>query len=168
MWCMKVRDARDAYLRENGFSVEAYDERWTHATFFGLFDFVVPNTPKHRWAIMRHDLHHVATGYGTDQLGEGEISVWELRRGLRGAGPYVGSIIAVGALFGSLLAPRRMWNAWRGAGRGESLLGLDGDYDALLELDVAALRTKLGVHANGVCGPVRGLHARAPRGPSPS
>jgi hypothetical protein len=157
-----VRQARDAYLAENGFRAAAYDEPRTTATFFGLFDFAIPNTPHHRWALMRHDLHHVITGYGTDQLGEGEISVWELRRGLRGAGVYVGSIILSGALFGCLLSPRRMWRAWKRAGRGPSLIGLDASYDELLALDVGALRQRLSVPTDGVCDAPRRLHARAP------
>ena len=44
-------------------------------------------------AVRWHDLHHVATRFGTDNVGEGEISAWELRRGLRGLGPYVGAIV---------------------------------------------------------------------------
>src|SRR5262245_47490792 len=96
---MNVRAARDAYLEENGFTVDAYDERWTWATFLGV-RFAVPNTAKHRWGIMLHDLHHVATGFGTDLAGEGEISAWELGAGglagLRALGPYVGSIVMSG------------------------------------------------------------------------
>jgi len=75
-----VRQARDAYLAENGFTLAAYDAPRTEASFF-WFHFSVPNTPVHRWAIQMHDLHHVATGYGTDTVGEGEISAWEARRG---------------------------------------------------------------------------------------
>jgi len=78
-----VESARDAYLARNGFTVESYSARWTPASFMGI-PFVVPNTTTHRWAIMMHDLHHVTTGYGTDIPGEGEISAWELRRGLTG------------------------------------------------------------------------------------
>src|SRR5215467_14616440 len=92
-----VREGRDTYLAENGFTTAAYDVKWTDASFFGV-RFRVPNTARHRWAIMLHDLHHVATGYGTDLVGEAEISAWELRRGLRGLGFYVGSIVAGGAL----------------------------------------------------------------------
>src|SRR5262245_33831674 len=66
-----VEQARDAYLTENGFTIEGYESRWTEASLFGL-PIYVPNTARHRWAIMLHDLHHVATGYGTDIAGEGE------------------------------------------------------------------------------------------------
>lgn len=86
-----VEQGLNAYLEENGFTVKAYDAPRTPASFLGL-RFSVPNTPRHRWAIMLHDLHHVATGYGTDPAGEGQISAWECRRGLRPLGLYVGSI----------------------------------------------------------------------------
>jgi hypothetical protein len=157
-----LREGRDAYLAENGFTVASYDDRFTRATFFGLFDFFVPNTPAHRDGIMRHDLHHVVTGYGTDQIGEGEISMWEVRRGLFELGPYVGAIVASGALFGCLLSPRRMWRAWRSARGGRTLFGAE-DYDALLDEDLDAVRRRLGVPSDGVCTGIRKLHARAPR-----
>ena len=68
-----VRRARDAYLEENGFTVAAYDAPRTPANILG-FTFSVPNPPRHRAAIMLHDLHHVATGFGTDLRGEGDAA----------------------------------------------------------------------------------------------
>lgn len=156
-----VLRARDAYLRENGFTVEAYDEPWTHASFFAL-DFVVPNTKKHRWAIMLHDLHHVATGYGTDLAGEGEISAWELRGGLRGLGLYVGSIVVAGATMGLLLAPKRTLRAFLAGKTARSLWTQDVEYEALLNLDVHQLRERTGVPLRGVSELPRKLHKNAP------
>jgi hypothetical protein len=158
--------ARDAYLLENGFTVEAYDAKWTDASVLGI-RIAVPNTPTHRWAIMRHDLHHGATGYGTDLAGEGEISAWELRRGLRGLGLYVGSLVLTGTLAGLLVAPRRTIRAFRAAGAGRSLFRREESYDDLLAFDVAALRAYLGVPAEGLAA-VRGLHAFAPRNGDPA
>lgn len=158
-----VRDGRDAYLAENGFSVAAYDDAWTEASFFGL-DFKVPNTRRHRRALMRHDLHHVATGYGTDLAGEAELSAWEIRTGLRGVDLYVGSIIVAGAMAGLVLYPRRTLAAWR-QGR-EAKANLFGDplaYAELLDLDVAGLRARMGVAREGVYRGTRGLHPNAPR-----
>ena len=158
-----VRQARDAYLAENGFTVEGYADAWTEASFFGI-PFKVPNTPRHRWAIKLHDLHHVATGYGTEIAGEGEISIWERRRGLRALGVYVATIIALGSLTGALLAPRRALAAWRASGRGRTSLFSCGDanYEALLALTVQQLRTKLGVPQEGLVT-ARALHSRAPK-----
>ena len=76
-----ARHGLDAYLEENGFTPEEYDAPRTPASFLRI-RFSVPNPPRHRWAIMLHDLHHVATGFGTDPAGEGQISAWEFRRGV--------------------------------------------------------------------------------------
>jgi hypothetical protein len=160
-----VRRARDAYLEENGFTVASYADRWTDATVFGV-PIKVPNTARHAWAIKLHDLHHVATGYGTDMPGEGEISIWETRRGLRRLGLYVATIVAFGSLGGAVLAPRRALAAWRAAGAGATSLfacGYDeAAYEALLELTVGELRARLGIPEQGLVG-ARALHARAPR-----
>jgi hypothetical protein len=158
---MSVRSARDAYLAENGFSAAAYDFNWTKASFFGI-PVAVPNTSRHRWAIMLHDLHHVATGFGTDQIGESEISAWELRLGLRRVGPYVGSIISVLAAVGFLLYRRRAQAAWRAAGGASSLFSRADAYERLLDMTVLELRTELGVGPTGVADVPRGLHPRAP------
>ena len=159
---LDVRRGRDAYLSENGFTVDEYQAKTTKASFFGL-SFAVPNTKTHRWAIMLHDLHHVATGYGTDLVGEGEISAWELRRGLRGLGFYVGSIIVAGTLAGLLLAPRRTLAAWRASDAEGSLFQSPRAYDELLSMTVGELRAELRVPARGVADRPRELHPRAPR-----
>lgn len=157
-----VRRARSEYLTENGFGLAGYDEPWTPGTFLGI-RFRVPNTPRHRWAIMRHDLHHVATGYGTDLRGEGEISAWELRGGIRALGLYTGSIVVLGALMGMLIAPIRTARAFA-ASTGRSLFGTarDRDYEALLSLTVGELRERLGVPAAGLNARRRGVGALAP------
>lgn len=157
-----VEAGRDAYLRENGFTTQAYDDRFTSATFFGM-TIKVPNTRRHRWAIMLHDLHHVATGYGTDPTGEAEISAWELRRGLRPLGLYVGAIVLAGALLGLVIAPRRTLAAWRTYLGDRSLFheGPEG-YDALLAMTVAELRAKLGLPEAGLATIPRALHQAAP------
>jgi hypothetical protein len=142
-----VESARDAYLARNGFTVESYSARWTPASFMGI-PFVVPNTTTHRWAIMMHDLHHVTTGYGTDIPGEGEISAWELRRGLTGLGLYVGSLVVLGTLAGLVFAPVRTVRAFRASGKGVSLFRRDRPYEELLALDVRALRAYLAVAAS--------------------
>ena len=164
-----VLRARDAYLEENGFTVASYAAKWTDATAFGI-PIKVPNTPRHAWAIMLHDLHHVATGYGTDMRGEGEISIWEARRGLRPLGLYVATIVASGSLAGVLLTPRRALAAWRAsAGHAHSLFTdarTNADYNALLALTVGELRTRLGIPDAGLVSS-RTLHARAPRRSSP-
>lgn len=157
----RVREGRDAYLAENGFTVKAYEDPWTEASIFGL-KIAVPNTRRHRWAIMMHDLHHVATGYGTDHVGEGEISAWELRRGLGRLGLYVGGIVLSGTLLGFLLAPRRTWAAFRASGSHPSLF-IEADANELLDMTIGELRQKLALPEGGLATLPRRLHAYAPR-----
>jgi hypothetical protein len=159
-----VLQARDHYLRENGFTLAGYDAAWTRGSLFGI-PFVVPNTQRHRWAIKLHDLHHVATGYGTDLIGEVEISAWELRRGFGKLGLYVGSIVLSLAMTGFLIAPRRTLRAWQASGRGHTSLFSDvhGSYDELLHISVGELRGKLAVPLGGVAEHPRGSSSAAPR-----
>lgn len=160
---MRVKDARDAYLAENGFSLAEYTEPWTKASFLGV-PFVVPNTKRHAWALMLHDLHHVATGYGTDLAGEGEISVFEARRGLRALGAYTAGIVVAGAVNGSLFWPTRMRDAWRVPVGAQNLFTrTDHGYDELLEATVGELREYLGIPRDGLQRGARRLHARAPK-----
>lgn len=161
-----VQRGRDAYLSENGFSVAEYDAPWTKVAVLGL-RFAVPNGPRHRAAIMRHDLHHVATGYGTDLVGEAEVSAWELRRGLAGLGLYVGSLVLGIAAVGMVIAPRRTLRAWRASGSATSLFADPAPYDELLALSVGALRARLAVPEQGVAETPRRLHSDAP-GPARS
>lgn len=154
-----VKRARDAYLAENGFTVEAYDDKWTDASFLGV-RFKVPNTPKHRWGIMLHDLHHVATGFGTDLRGEGEVSAWEARGTFRGLGLYLTMLVGSGAMLGFALAPRRALAALRAGGR--PLFTDPIEYDALLAMTVGELREHLGLPRDGIARHRRGLHAYAP------
>ena len=157
-----VKRARDAYLEENGFTVESYDAPRTPASFLGI-RFSVPNTPRHRWAIMLHDLHHVATGYGTDPRGEGELSAWECRRGLRPLGLYVGLIVISGVLLGLITAPRRTLRAWQASTGGLSLFHeTDHSYEELLCLKTGDLRRLLELPVSGLSDRRRGLHSLAP------
>ncbi len=160
---MPVISARDAYLAENGFTVAGYDDAWTPASFF-CFDFAVPNTKRHRWGIMLHDLHHVASGYGTDLVGEAEISAFELRGGLKGLGLYVGSLVSMGAMMGVIIAPRRTYRAWKSAKGARSLwTQTELTYDSALEMSVGELRERIGFPLSGVATEKRKLHKNAPK-----
>lgn len=159
---MPVREAVEAYLRENGFTRAAYDAPTTKGTVLGI-PFFVPNTARHRWAIMLHDLHHVATGFGTDLTGEAEISAWELRGGRLLALGWVASLVLMGAFMGLFVAPRRTLRAWRGAAGARNLFRPGVPAEAYAELTLGQLRQALGIPAEGLAQLPRGLHERAPR-----
>ncbi|MGB0953270.1 MAG: hypothetical protein ACPG31_08580 [Planctomycetota bacterium] len=158
-----MAEGLESYLEENDFTMESYDAPKTPINLFGV-RMSVPNTERHQWAIRLHDLHHVATGFGTDLRGEAEISLWEWRKGLGGLGWYVGSIVVSISLLGPLMAPRRSWKAWR-AGAGErSLFGRQElEYAEILTWTIAELRSRLGVPPDGLAIGRRGLHSGAPK-----
>jgi hypothetical protein len=161
-----VERGRDAYLAENGFSVAAYDDAWTPVSLWGV-SFKIPNTPHHRWAIRLHDLHHVATGFGTDLSGEAEISAWEARHGLAGLDLYVSAIVASLALSGLVIAPRRTRRAWNAAAHGTTLFNQKQlDYAALLAVSIGELRGLLGIPHEGLARLPRKLHGAAPVAPA--
>lgn len=42
------------------------------------FHFYLPNPPIRKKAVLKHDMHHMITGYKGDMKGETEISAWEI------------------------------------------------------------------------------------------
>lgn len=143
---LTVREARDLYLRTNGFSMAAYTEPTFALPIFGR-EVRFPNPPARQRAIARHDIHHVLTGYGTDYAGEGEIGAWELRAGCTTFFLWAINILAV--LGGLVVAPRRIVRAFRAAGRQRTLYRDLRDDAALLELRVDELRRQLGIPEGG-------------------
>ena len=158
--CLSVRAALDVYLSENGFTHAEYEAKWTPASFLGVL-IPVPNTVPHQRGIRLHDLHHLATGFGTDIAGEGEISAWELRGGLGDLNLYVSSLVLFGTAVGAFSSPRRTLSAGR-ASKKQNLFRDWSSYAALLELTVGELRERLGIPVQGIAK-ARKLHSRAPR-----
>jgi hypothetical protein len=139
---LTVRAARDAYFAATGFSPAAYTDRWVFLKA-GPLRLPLPNTPSRQRAVPLHDLHHVATGYGVDLAGEGEIAAWELAGGCgRHWAAWVlnGGAVAIGLA----IAPRRTLRAFRRGRRSRTLY--DRSYgEDLLELTVGELRRRLGL-----------------------
>src|SRR5688572_7376869 len=78
-----MSDARAAYFKANGFGADGgYSDAWVDFKL-GPVPFPFPNTKARVRAVRYHDLHHVLTGYGTDILGEFEISAWEIGAGCK-------------------------------------------------------------------------------------
>lgn len=158
-----VQQARHRYLQDNGFSMDAYDAP-TVAIPIGPFTIHLPNTKGRKKLIRFHDLHHVATGYGTDIIGEGEIGAWELGAGCTNLAGYVYNGLAM--LTGLFLAPRRITAALRHGRRGVTLYKLALSEDEVTELlaqPVTALRERLGIPNVGVADRPARRHRAAPK-----
>ena len=158
---MLVRDALAQYFEINGFTTEAYTAPTVEIPI-GPVTIPLPNTAGRQKVVKLHDLHHLATGYGTDLVGEAEIGAWELRAGCVGVAAYVYNGMAV--TMGLLIAPLRTLQAFRDARACTTIYRLGLDYDAALAMDLLELRRRLGVRREGLATrhPVR-LHGAAPR-----
>ncbi|MBN8609324.1 MAG: hypothetical protein J0L92_01980 [Deltaproteobacteria bacterium] len=158
---MLVKDALAQYFAINGFTTAAYTAPTVEIPI-GPVTIPLPNTAGRKKVVKLHDLHHLATGYGTDLVGEAEIGAWELRAGCVGLAAYVYNGMAVA--MGLLIAPLRTVQAFRDARGTTTLYRLGLDYDAAMALDVAELRARLGVKREGMATrhPVR-LHSAAPK-----
>ena len=143
---LTLRQARELYLANNGFSMEEYTKPTVELPIFGKM-VKFPNPPSRQRAIAYHDLHHMLTGYGTNWEGEAEISAWELRAGCNTG--FLWFINLGGLLVGLFRAPLRTWRAFRRA-RGQRTLYVDGrDLTAVLDLPLAEVRRQLGIPAGG-------------------
>ncbi len=158
-----IRAARDAYLAENGFSTDEYTKDFVSLMAFGM-TFPLPNGANRKWAIPLHDLHHVATGYGSDVVGEAEIGAWELGAGCRRPVTYVLNAFAM--TIGLCFAPARVVEAFRAGSRSRSLYRHPFDFEARADEPLGALRAHLGIPVEGLATWPRRLHDGAPRQPS--
>ena len=137
-----VREARARYLSENRFNTSGY----TSPIFpVRIIRFTV-NFPN-PGLLPYHDLHHVATGYAADLMGEAAISAFELRAG---CGTWLIFVLSVGAMvLASFREPQRVLAAWRRARGLRSLYDTKIPYDTLLAMTVGELREHLGIHREG-------------------
>jgi len=102
---------------------------------FGPLTLRLPNFAWRREAILRHDLHHVLTGYGCTMRGECQMATWEFAAGRfphAGATLFCLPLVAAGLVW----SPRAVWSAFRRGRSGRSLYGV--------ELTEALLRSSLG------------------------
>lgn len=138
-----VRAGRDRYLAENSLTLDSYAEPGFPIRVGG-WAVRVPNPGLLPW----HDLHHVATGYGTGLIGEAEVSAFELRGGCGSALVFV---LCVGAvLLAMFVAPRRVVRAWQRARGARTLYRSVVPYETLLRMSVAELQRHLNLAPGGV------------------
>ncbi len=155
-----VREGRDHYLSENGFSIQQYSNRRFSAPFH-RWTLKLPNPRQRQINVCRHDLHHVVTGYGTDGIGEFEISAWEVGAGLGKL--WIAWAICVPAfLWGLIRSPRRALAAYRIGKRCRSLFVQPVVYEELLRMTVGDLRRYVRVPEDGFADRPAGLNSRAP------
>jgi ubiquinone biosynthesis protein COQ4 len=125
---------------------------------------------EHEWFYDRinvmHDLWHVLTGYGTDELGEAALLAFSHAQIPNRSFPLLlAAAVVMGPKSWNLAWPRYLWRAWR-RGRRAALLTA-APYEELLPLPVAEVRRRLRIepaaiwHADGIrSGTLRAAVAR--------
>jgi len=136
---LPLRDARRIYFDTNRFGEDGgYDAKWVDFKL-GKVPFPIPNTPGRVRAVRFHDLHHVLTGYDTTTVGEFEISAWEVAAGC-GSFAAAWALNLSGMVAGALVAPRRVFRAFKRGRRSRTLYG--EVFEPLLDRTVQEARAR--------------------------
>ncbi|HEX6746652.1 MAG TPA: hypothetical protein VF092_05100 [Longimicrobium sp.] len=138
---LTLREARARFFAEHGFDADGgYGKRWFRIETRPI-PIYLPNLASRVAAVKLHDLHHIATGYGTDWRGEAEIGAWEVAGG---CGRYWAAwLLNFGAfVIGLVIAPRRTYRAFVRGRHSRNLYG-GRFHDSLLDETVGALRGRL-------------------------
>ena len=136
-----VSDALAEYFERNGFGLDGgYGEKWIYLKF-GRFSVPLYNSQARKRAVPLHDLHHIALGYDTTPKGEALIATWEIAAGVHDK--WFALFINLPALlYGSILWPKDILQAWRQGRASESLYRYEFE-DWMLDLSVAQLQALL-------------------------
>jgi hypothetical protein len=138
---LSMRAARAVYFEANGFGeTGGYDAAWVNLKL-GPVPVSFPNTPGRVRAVRYHDLHHVLTGYDTDNAGEFEISAFEIAAGCKDF--YAAWFLNLGGTTAGMFRwPRRTFRAFLRGRRSRSLYG--EQLESLLDGSVAEARARMG------------------------
>ena len=141
---LSLRDALADFRYRNGIDPAATSAAtWTCR--LGPVTVRLPNFGWRRQAILRHDLHHVLTGYPCTMRGEFQMATWEFAAGRfphPAATVFCLPLVAAGIVW----SPSAIWRAFIAGRRGRSLYGRGATQD-LLQRPVRALRPVAGTHA---------------------
>jgi hypothetical protein len=112
-----------------------------------FFKFYIPNWDNRRRAVLRHDIHHLLTGYKSELLGEFEIAAWEIGSGCM---DYFAAYLlnSGGLLAGLLIYPRPSFKAFLLGCRTTNLYQLNIDDKSLKNSTIEELRKQIGLNPN--------------------
>ncbi|MFM7021881.1 MAG: hypothetical protein ACKOXB_02805 [Flavobacteriales bacterium] len=119
----------------------------------GKFYFYIPNFDARRKAVIKHDIHHLLTGYSTDIKGEAEISAWEIASGctrywaafvLNTSGVMMGFWMNFSRTLKAFARGRKTKNLYNTSFSTEDAMDMRvGDLKAILQLDQYPIDTKV-------------------------
>lgn len=136
-----LRQALQGHLFENGFPPDGgLSEKWV-IVGFGPIPVCFPNIRARRRTVPYHDLNHVVSGYGHDDLGEAEVGAWELGSGCKRY--WVAWVLNWSALPLGWKSPRRVFDAFVRGRRSRNLY--DADLEKVMDRPLADVQTELGL-----------------------
>ena len=138
-------EARSAYFEANGFGEDGGYSKPTVTVYMLGLPIPIPNTEGRKRAVVFHDMHHLVTGYATDNLGEAEIGAWELGSGCT-AYRAAWVLNTLSLWLGAFKSPTRLFRAFVRGRRSQNLYGRDAS--ALLGRRVEDVRSELGLDAS--------------------
>jgi hypothetical protein len=134
-----VEDALRQHYAASGLRADGgrYAATWTMK--LGPLSLRLRNFEWRQRALLRHDVHHLLTGYGCTPTGEVEMAAWEFA-----AGPFPSVLSTAFCLplvaIGALIAPRRCFAAFARGRRSRTLYALPPNPD-LAPLALSTLRS---------------------------
>ncbi len=105
----------------------------------GGLAFYLPNLESRKKAVVKHDVHHLLTGYSGLLAGESEISAWELRSGCWKY-PFAFFINLSGMLTGLLFNLPAVFRAWTKGRTTTNLYQLELTEDEILDTPTETLQ----------------------------
>jgi hypothetical protein len=107
------------------------------------FHVFIPNFDARRKAVIKHDIHHITTGYSAGSMvGEAEIGAWEIASGINGYwAAYVLDI--AGAMYGLLISPRKVFKAFARGRRTKNLYLDEFSIPQSLDMTIAEMQRQL-------------------------
>lgn len=78
------REILDKFYADNNFGADGGESKpYVKIDFMSKIHMYFPNFDARRKAVLKHDIHHILTGYETTLIGESEISAWEIGSGCK-------------------------------------------------------------------------------------
>jgi hypothetical protein len=135
-----VREVIERHRMESGIAADGgASDRWV-VLRLGRIPMPFPNTSARRKALALHDVNHLVAGVSAGNVGEAEISAWELASG--GCGKYLAAwaLDLAGMLMG-LVWPIHVIGAFAAGRTMRNAYAFD--VDEVLDMDLAELRQVL-------------------------
>lgn len=111
---------------------------------FSFFKIYIPNWDNRRKAVLRHDIHHLLTGYKSELLGEFEIAAWEIASGCMNH--FAAYLLNSGGLVaGILIYPKSTFKAFIIGCRTSNLYQQSITVTKLKQSTIEELKTLIGL-----------------------